>query len=168
MEKEPKSRLLIRFSDCDPFGHLNNARYIDYFLNAREDHLKQHYQLSLYELGRQGIGWVVAEHKLAYFRPAMSGEEVVIKTVMLGFSDQHIMVEMSMWDAAEEVCKAMAWTLFVPVNIGSGRRSSHAQHFMELFGQVSINLPATFSADGFEQRKGYYKKHNYGVLRPQA
>lgn len=168
MEKEPKSTLTIRFSDCDPFGHLNNARYIDYFLNAREDHLKHYYQLSLYELGREGIGWVVAEHKLAYFRPAMSGEEVVIKTVMLGYSEQHIMVEMSMWDAGETICKAMAWTLFVPVNITTGRKRSHEPEYMDLFGQVSINLPASFSSDGFEQRKGWYKKHNHGVLSPQV
>ena len=32
---------MTRFSDCDPFGHLNNARYIDYFINAREDHLRR-------------------------------------------------------------------------------------------------------------------------------
>ncbi len=30
-----ESKVLIRFSDCDPFNHLNNARYIDYFINAQ-------------------------------------------------------------------------------------------------------------------------------------
>ncbi len=33
--KEPETQIVIRFQDCDPFGHLNNARYIDYFVNAR-------------------------------------------------------------------------------------------------------------------------------------
>ena len=31
--------MTVRFQDCDPFGHLNNARYIDYFLNARQDQI---------------------------------------------------------------------------------------------------------------------------------
>ena len=43
MEKTPKSRDKIRFTDCDMFGHLNNSRYLDYLINAREDHLKDFY-----------------------------------------------------------------------------------------------------------------------------
>jgi acyl-CoA thioester hydrolase len=35
LEKVPESEALIRFPDCDPFNHLNNSRYIDYFINAR-------------------------------------------------------------------------------------------------------------------------------------
>ncbi|MEM8567925.1 MAG: thioesterase family protein, partial [Bacteroidota bacterium] len=38
----------IRFPDCDPFNHLNNARYIDYFINAREDHELQHFNFNAY------------------------------------------------------------------------------------------------------------------------
>ena len=34
MEKVLKSRAKVRFQDCDPFNHLNNARYIDYFLKV--------------------------------------------------------------------------------------------------------------------------------------
>ncbi|WP_192348725.1 hypothetical protein [Algoriphagus sp. Y33] len=35
VEKIPESNSVIRFQDYDPFNHLNNARYIDYFINAR-------------------------------------------------------------------------------------------------------------------------------------
>ncbi len=31
------SQAIIRFQDCDPYAHLNNGRYLDYFMNARED-----------------------------------------------------------------------------------------------------------------------------------
>ncbi len=47
MNKTPHSLYTIRFTDCDPFGHLNNGRYIDYLLNAREDHLKTEYGVDL-------------------------------------------------------------------------------------------------------------------------
>lgn len=30
--KETESRVVIRFQDCDPLQHLNNAKYFDYFL----------------------------------------------------------------------------------------------------------------------------------------
>lgn len=43
MEKEFSSTVKIRFADCDPIGHLNNVKYLEYMLNAREDHVEQNY-----------------------------------------------------------------------------------------------------------------------------
>ena len=43
MEKEVSSVVKIRFSDCDPIGHLNNVKYLEYMLNAREDHVEEFY-----------------------------------------------------------------------------------------------------------------------------
>ena len=43
-----ESKALIRFPDCDPFNHLNNARYIDYFINAREDHIIANLNFNIY------------------------------------------------------------------------------------------------------------------------
>ena len=31
-----QSTVKIRFQDCDPFNHLNNAAYLNYFVNARD------------------------------------------------------------------------------------------------------------------------------------
>ncbi len=39
LKKIIESKVKIRFPDCDPFNHLNNSKYIDYFINAREDQL---------------------------------------------------------------------------------------------------------------------------------
>ena len=43
MEIEISSLVKVRFSDCDPIGHLNNVKYIEYMLNAREDHVESFY-----------------------------------------------------------------------------------------------------------------------------
>lgn len=64
MEKVLESKVKIRFQDCDPFNHLNNSRYIDYFINAREDQLIKHYDLNVYEYVKKfGKGWVVSSAK---------------------------------------------------------------------------------------------------------
>lgn len=39
---EYKSHYIIRFNDCDPFNCLNNSRYSDYLLKARDDHLTEY------------------------------------------------------------------------------------------------------------------------------
>jgi acyl-CoA thioester hydrolase len=62
MVTKPSTFYTIRFSDCDPFGHLNNSKYLDYFINAREDHLKENYDIDLKDWALRGLGFVVSRH----------------------------------------------------------------------------------------------------------
>lgn len=41
MNKNPNSVYTVRFNDCDLFGHLNNARYIDYFFECQRRPFKR-------------------------------------------------------------------------------------------------------------------------------
>jgi acyl-CoA thioester hydrolase len=43
-----RSTKKIRFQDCDPFNHLNNGRYVDYYINSREDQLLENYNIDLF------------------------------------------------------------------------------------------------------------------------
>lgn len=121
----------IRFGDCDPFGHLNNARYTDYFLNAREDHLKQYYDMDLASFYKKGIGWVVLQHAITYLRPASYNEKICICTGLLAASTEHLLVEMLMMNEKKSQLKALLHTTFVPVSLSSGKKEPHSTEFME-------------------------------------
>ena len=80
-EKQTESRVVIRFQDCDPLRHLNNAKYFDYFFNAREDQLPKVYGVEIMDLIKSNEAvWVVYNHHIAYLRPANLGEWVRIVT----------------------------------------------------------------------------------------
>jgi YbgC/YbaW family acyl-CoA thioester hydrolase len=136
MEKLPQSFYTIRFSDCDPFGHLNNARYIDYFLNAREDHLLHHYQLRLDDFAKKGIGWVVSRHEILYSRPAWYNEKISIRSALIELSEAQLLVEMLMQDESRQYNKAIMWSAFTCVNIKSGKKENHPESFMEFAKQI--------------------------------
>ncbi|HLX66453.1 MAG TPA: acyl-CoA thioesterase, partial [Puia sp.] len=93
MEKFPQSFYTVRFNDCDPLGHLNNSKYLDYFLNAREDHLKEHYDIDLKVWVQQGNAFVVTAHDIRYLRPATYNESVAIRTALIGWGDTTLLVE---------------------------------------------------------------------------
>ena len=83
-----ESKVLIRFSDCDPFNHLNNARYIDYFINAREDQIMANLNFNIYHYAAQhGFGWVVGKNQIAYLKPANLMENVIIDSRLLRLGD---------------------------------------------------------------------------------
>jgi YbgC/YbaW family acyl-CoA thioester hydrolase len=146
MEKFLKSFYSIRFSDCDPFRHLNNARYIDYFMNAREDHLRDHYKMDLATFYKNGTGWVVTAHEIAYLKPASFNEKVCIQTGLLQATADQLLVEMLMLNEKETELKAILHTLFTPVSLTTGKREAHSPSFMDFLSDKMIIDPSENTA----------------------
>ena len=150
MNTTPFSYYTIRFGDCDLFAHLNNARYLDYFINAREDHLKEAYGVDLTHYYQQGISWLVATHQITYVRPAAYNERVFISSTLIELSTDLLLVEMIMTDEKQSHVKAFLWTKFIPINVKTGRKESHPESFME-FAKSILN-EETNSAEGYQKR----------------
>ncbi|MFM6926497.1 MAG: acyl-CoA thioesterase [Ferruginibacter sp.] len=150
MNKTPHSRYTIRFTDCDLFGHLNNGRYIDYLLNAREDHLKNEYGLDLTDFYKQGLSWLVAGHEISYIRPAAYNEQVNIKSALLKAEPGSLLVEMQMMDEQETHLKSLMWTKFIHVNVKSGRRENHTGTFMDFARSIEVSEVDT--TKGYQHR----------------
>lgn len=136
-----ESYYTIRFGDCDPFRHLNNARYIDYFLNAREDHLLDHYQMDLADFYRKGLGWVVMQHEIIYLRPASFNEKVCILSGLPDAGSEHLLVEMLMLDEKQRQLKALLHTRFVPINLVTGKKEPHSPEFMSFLSDKILGKP---------------------------
>jgi YbgC/YbaW family acyl-CoA thioester hydrolase len=137
MEKAPQSFYTVRFNDCDPLGHLNNSKYIDYFLNAREDHLKEYYNIDLREWAQQGIAFVVTQHEIRYLRPATYNESVGIRSALIGWGDTWLQVEMLMFDKNQQL-KAILWTKFTRIDPATSKKATHPPEFREFIDQALV------------------------------
>lgn len=126
LDKYPTSKTVVRFQDCDAFGHLNNTSFINYFINAREDHLREYYAFDLYEHAKTlNHNWFVGRHEIAYLRPAQLGETVLIKTSLIHLTNRSLMVEGVMLDESGKKLKAVQWTTFKYVDLVRGRSAVH-------------------------------------------
>lgn len=152
--KIPASTTRIRFQDCDPFNHLNNGRYTDFFLNAREDHLLEHYELDIYAIARTtGRTWVVSKTQIAYLRPARLMEEVLIESQLINYGPKHVEVEMRMWDKEKNGLKALIWMSLVHFDLKTNRPAEHSPNYMQLFEKVVLPV----EEKGFDDRVGRVK-----------
>ncbi|MBO6524713.1 MAG: acyl-CoA thioesterase [Balneolaceae bacterium] len=152
MKKILSSIKQIRFQDCDPFNHLNNSKYIDYFMNAREDHLIEHYGLNVYEeANKNGLTWVVGSNMIAYINPAVNMEEVLIESQLIKYGRKNLTVEMRMWDKEKTRIKALLWSTFVHFDLIKNHSHSHEQRFIDLFEQVVEPV----EQNSFEQRNRF-------------
>jgi len=159
MKKLPnqlESIVKIRFQDCDPFNHLNNAAYINYLINAREDQIAEHYGIDIYKMARTlGISWVVGSNQIAYINPAFLMEEVLIDSQLLDFDESNLRVELRMWNKDKTKIKAVMWSTFVHFNLMKQKRDTHSEKLMETFSSVHLPIDETI----FKERINYFKQN---------
>ncbi|RAU82617.1 acyl-CoA thioesterase [Pontibacter arcticus] len=135
-----ESTARVRFEDCDPFGHLNNSRYIDYFLNAREDQLRENYELDIYaHMKQSGKVWVVSSNQIAYLRELKLMEEVKIQTCLRWYTANEILMEAKMLDIENGSIKAVIWMRFAYIDARKGKRENHEPEIEAIFKAVAID-----------------------------
>ncbi|WP_250629807.1 acyl-CoA thioesterase [Rhodoflexus caldus] len=129
--KETVSRSIIRFQDCDPLKHLNNAKYFDYFFNAREDQVPKLYGLNPLDIFQQfQAAWVVYNHQIAYVRSAMVGEWVTIYSRLIHYTDDTAVIEYVMACEEDVTFKSLLWTTLKYVDIKTGKKQMHHPEVM--------------------------------------
>jgi YbgC/YbaW family acyl-CoA thioester hydrolase len=94
--------LRVRGYECDPYGHVNNAVYLNYLETAR-DHLLIDHGLNYQELLRAGGGIWVAEANLKYVSPAVQGEELTIRTVQEESGAVSAVLKQTIWGSDERL-----------------------------------------------------------------
>lgn len=165
MNKNPNSNYKIRFNDCDMFGHLNNSRYLDYLINAREDHLKIEYNFDLNHYYKNDLAWVISSHEISYVRPAVYNEIVSIQSTLLYLDSELLHVEILMMNEKQDHLKAILRSKFIPINIKTGRKEQHNIEFMswamelvnhEVKSEVSLQDRIKQLVIGFKKNKNAY------------
>lgn len=134
---ETRSKTLIRFQDCDPLQHLNNAKYFDYFFNAREDQVPKLYGVEIRDLiAKFNSIWVVYNHHIAYLKSAMLGEWVSIRTRLIWFNEDTAVIEYIMLDEQETHLKTVLWTTLKYVSMKTGQTAVHSEEMTEYLGII--------------------------------
>ncbi|WP_353777763.1 thioesterase family protein [Winogradskyella sp. 3972H.M.0a.05] len=137
LPKVLESKAIIRFQDCDPFNHLNNSSYLNYFMNHREDMLIEVYDIDIYKMARkEGKSWVVGTSQIAYLKPAFLMEKVTMQSQLLHYTDSELYVEMRMYNEDKSQLKAILWSSFVHFNLLKQQREIHTEDFMNLFSAI--------------------------------
>jgi acyl-CoA thioester hydrolase len=81
-------RLQVRFRDCDPLGHVNNAVYLTYLEQARFNLWKAQLGFvakSAADEGPRGIGFILARVEIDFRAQAKYGDELDVKLSLDGF-----------------------------------------------------------------------------------
>ncbi len=129
----------VSFEDCDPFAHLNNANYLTYFLNAREEQLRTNRILDIFEHAKEtGKSWAVISHNIKYLKPAQMGEKLEIWSRMLTFNAFIDLIEFVMIDPVKHQLKSVMHSQLAYFSIKNARPVKHDKQMTDLFSQIAL------------------------------
>jgi acyl-CoA thioester hydrolase len=136
---QTESRVIIRFQDCDPLRHLNNAKYFDYYFNAREDQMARQYGFDPGQLFSElNTSWVVYQSQIAYVRPALVSEWVRIVSRTIYYGEDTTVTEYYMTDDERTHLKNVLWVTSKYISVETGKRIPHHPAVMELLRTIQV------------------------------
>jgi acyl-CoA thioester hydrolase len=82
-----RHRLVVRFSECDPLGHVNNAVYLTYIEQARIVLWREQVGplARLRPDGTRGEGFILARAEVDFRSQARDGDELEVRLALAGF-----------------------------------------------------------------------------------
>lgn len=157
MEKEISTTVKVRFSDCDPIGHLNNVKYLEYMLNAREDHVEEFYGFTYEDyIKKTGCTWIAVQNEIAYLKEVRANERVQISSKTIEIQDRVSKVEILMRSLDGSKIYAVLWITVIYFNMRTRQSEVQPEETKALFRKFLVPLDQR----DFQSRTSFLRKQN--------
>lgn len=93
-------RIEVRFRDCDPMGHVNNAVYLTYLEQARFAHWRALWGFSLEGLPSGAPGVILARVEIDFRKPARYGDMLDVRIGLVAIGRTSFTYEYEVLDAS--------------------------------------------------------------------
>lgn len=157
MEKEISSIVKVRFSDCDPIGHLNNVKYIEYMMNAREDHVESFYGFTYEDYIKEtGCTWIALQNEIAYLREVRANKKVLITSKTIDITDRLSKVEILMKSEDGSTVHSVLWLTVIYFNMRTRKSEVLSGEIRERFEKFLVTL----DQKDFQSRVNFLRSQN--------
>ncbi len=109
----------VRGFHCDLYGHVNNARYLEFLEEARWAFVEEVPALAALE--SKGLGFVIAAVTIEYKRPVGLGETVEIHSAMAGVEAKRAVMHQEVRHQVTGKTIADAHVSFAIIDLKTGR-----------------------------------------------
>ena len=122
----------VRYGDLDPQGHLNNARHLTYFEQARVAYM---IELGLFTKDQSfmELGVIVADVHIAYLEPVYFGQKIKVGVHTAKLGTKSMTWEQNMVDADTGQELAKGEVVIVTFDYKEGKTISIPQNWREKF-----------------------------------
>jgi len=88
-----EDQIEVRFSELDPYGHLNAQHYLDYVLTSRWSFIRKRFGLTAKDFVKKGLGFFLNHFSIDFFKPISEGQTVTVQSRATDVKGEKILVE---------------------------------------------------------------------------
>jgi thioesterase III len=138
MSSTPEARsqiteIKVRGYHIDVFGHVNNARYLEFLEEGRWQWFEALTDVA--GLLKKGIGFSIVNININYRKPAVLNDELIIETSLKGFKTRSGLLQQIVRRKGTETVIADASVAFVAISTETGRALPITEDIRQLFGE---------------------------------
>ncbi len=119
MIADAQTELRVQGFHCDLYGHVNNARYLEFLETARWETMAR--TVDIEDFHRQGWSLVVVRIEIDYRAPTTLGDRLRITTLVEEFGRASVRLRQEVHRVDDQALIAEARVTFVVVGEGQGR-----------------------------------------------
>jgi acyl-CoA thioesterase FadM len=83
-----KATVQSRFSDLDPYGHVNFKHFFDYVISSRLIFLENKFDLDLDKIAKTGYGFYATQGEIKFLRPIVGLRTLDVETFVESVKDE--------------------------------------------------------------------------------
>jgi acyl-CoA thioester hydrolase len=116
-------RVVVRFSDCDPLGHVNNARYLTYLEQTRIHLWRRQAGMELRRAanGTSNEGFILARTEIDFLAPAHDGDVLEVRLTLDAVGRSSVTYGYEMYDVTTGKAVASARSVVVWYDYAAGK-----------------------------------------------
>ena len=123
-------RIRVRGFHCDFYGHVNNARYLEFLEEARWAYLEAGLDLQAWK--DRGLGFIVAAVSINYRRPAGLNIDLEVRSHLASIGGKSGVIRQEVVDVASGKTVADADVTFVIADLESGRAVAMSEEIVAM------------------------------------
>ncbi len=116
--------LPVRFTDLDPYGHVNVSVYLDYVITSRWLFLEKTMGKTVDDLLKTGIAFFTRRSQVDYLRPILFGQIIFVRSFISVSEESKLVVEFEIRDQTKETLHSRGTLEFAVVDIKTQKRTS--------------------------------------------
>lgn len=130
-----KTIIEIRGYHCDAYGHVNNARYLEFLEESRWNWLSNKEATKFFE--DKGLLFVVVHLSISYKKALVPGDEIEVSVSKVIFKNMSVVLTQEITVGEESAIAAIADVTFVLLGQESGKPVKIDEELIKVFMSLS-------------------------------
>lgn len=129
-----KATVSSRFSDLDPYGHVNFKHFFDYVISSRLIFLEKKFKLDLAKIAETGYGFYVSQGEIKFLKPIIGLRHLDIETFVESVKDNvTLVIPFTIKDSETLRINSEGKLHFTIVDLKTGKPAALTEDLKKLF-----------------------------------